>query len=457
MGEEIDQEPQKMSPVMRWFFPSYARRLETLEDELYSKTGELKEALDGATLKLQRSRQQIRSLMRDVGQYKDRWQNLVIGDYNPDEVGLDEYKKMLDYDAQVIAGFDLIQMGVLMSKWKITHPDEEIVNTLTQALNEMQYPNIRDAMKEMLKAVAYGYSVTEVVYQDYKGKYWMPRQTNGLKTLDPESISFFSDEFGNLKKIEQWKYIATGRSRFVSFGGKIALPLDRVIVWSHEKEWGNWYGKALLRGCYKNWYIKDAMLKFANIAYERFGSPILLGIAATLKDIANISESITHLYARSQAVILKRDERDPTDIKVLESKRTEMPFDRYIRYHDEMILRRMLIGQRIFEGGGGTYGPKVPFDIILMRLEDYRGELTAAMNQLLRMITDLNWMVKVYPQFEFAPLTSMDQEAISRAIYEAIDREIVDKGESWIRAYLNMPPKPSDEGAAEKERPKEEE
>lgn len=426
----------------RWAFPDHMEQLQVLENDLFETT-------QGLTLKLQRANQQIRGLTQDVGQYRDRWANLVSGDYNPDTIGIAEYKKMLDYDSQVIAGFDLIQMGVLMKPWKIVHKDPEIVNILTRALGSTQYPDIRDGMKQMLKAIAYGFSVTEVVFDDYKGKYWMPRQLNGLKTLDPESIRFFSDVHGNLHKIEQWNMTTSiGMARSVrrsSIAGRIVLPLDRCIVWSHDKEWGNWYGKGLLKGCYKNWFIKDAMLKFANIAYERFGSPVLLGIASSLGDMANVQNAIMHLYARSQAVIRKTDAQDPTDIRVLESKRTEMPFDRYIRYHDEMILRRMLIGQKIFEGGGGTYGPKVPLDIIFMRLADFRMELTAAMNHLLKMITDLNWIVEAYPKFEFAPLTTQDQTQISRGVYDAIDRGIISEQETWIRGHLGFPP--AEEGA----------
>jgi len=293
--------------------------------------------------RLQRVTQQRDVLRDEVGRYKSTtWDGLLVGDYNPEEIGFDEYKKMLNYDSQVIAGWDLITMGVLMKGWRIKHPNPKIAASLTTALNRLIMPNARDAMKEMAKAIAYGFTVTEVVFEEWKGM-WVPRQKNGLKTLDPQYIKFYSDAYGNLYKIEQ------------RIGGeRVNLPLFRTLVWTHEKEWGNFYGKSILRGCYKNWFIKDAMLKFANIAYERFGSPSLLGIARNITEKDQILEQLEHLYARSQGVIVKHDENDPTDIKVIESSRSEMPFDRYIQYQDEMILRRMLIGQRIFEGGGGT-------------------------------------------------------------------------------------------------------
>jgi len=398
-------------------------------DLLIPGLGEMVDNYETISLRLQRMTQQRDKLSEDVGAYKGlQWAGLAIGDYNPDLVDYTEYTKMMD-DAQVRAGSDLIEMGVLMKPWKIRHPDQEVSDTLTLNFERLVYPGIRNAMKEMLSALTYGFSVTEIVFEEYKGK-WLIRKSNGLKTLDPQYIKFFSDPFGNLLKIEE----RIG-------GNRIELPLERELVWSHGRHFGNWYGDSILKACYKNWFIKDAMLKFANIAYERFGSPLLLGIAPTPGDMTNVLETMEHLYARSQAVMLKRNVKDTTAIEVIESKRRQMPFDSYIRYQDEMILRRMLIGQKLFEGGGGTYGPKVPFDIILMRFEDFRLELTGTMNQMLAFVGELNWELEVPPKLVFAPLTTMDMAAIRSTIMESIDKDIIDSTEPWIRDELGFPPK----------------
>jgi hypothetical protein len=414
--EEIDQPKGSIlrsarERVARLLFPGMAEALDN-----YSNLA----------LRLQHVTQQRDKLTQDVGLYKGQWAYLAVGDMNPGLIAFSEYTKMLN-DAQVRAGFDLIVMGVLMKPWKIRHPDKEVVETLTRNLESLIYPSFRGAMKGMLSAVAYGFSVTEIVFEENRGK-WLVRTSNGLKTLNPEYIKFFSDPFGNLKKIEE------------NIGGSsVDLPIDRMLIWSHNSQFGNWYGESLLNACYKNWFIKDAMLKFANIGYERFGSPILLGIAPTPGDMDNVLETIEHLYARSQGVLLKRHDKDPTAIEVIESRRRQMPYDSYIRYQDEMILRRMLIGQKLFEGGGGVYGPKVPFDIILMRFEDFRLELTDALNQMLAFVAGLNWHLEIPPKLTFAPLTTMDMAAIRSTIMESIDKGIVSPDETWIRDELGFP------------------
>jgi len=420
MGEV---EQLKQGGVRGWLYDRIAPNLLTtieMQQQLLVET----------TLKLARSRQQTDTLLgTDVGKFRSEWEALSDGDYNPEEVGIPEYKNMLNYDAQVIAGFDLIEMGVLMRPWKIIHPDPKIQEILTKAFQRLRYPNFRDAMKEMMNAIAYGFSVTEIVYENFEG-FWMPRKQNGLKTFDPEFVLFFTDLYGNLEAIKQ------------DIGGeKTDLPLDRVLVWTHEKEFGNWYGKSILRGCYKNWYIKDAMMKFANIAYERFGAPILVGTVNNALDEAAMLLKLETLVSRAQAVITKNGPEDMTSVDVLESKKAEMPYDKYIRFQNEMILRRMLISQKVFEGGGGTYGPKVPLDLIFMRFEDFRLELLDVLNTLIQMITDLNWSNVAYPIIEFEPLSLVDKTQLSQLIFNALEKGVVDVDEEWIRPQLGIPPK----------------
>ena len=156
-------------------------------DLLLPGLGNMLDNYEGINLRLQRVTQQRDELLKDVGAYKGlQWARLVVGDYNPDLIDFVEYTKMMD-DAQVRAGFDLIEMGVLMKPWKIRHPDQEVTATLTLNLERLVYPGIRNAMKEMLSALSYGFSVTEIVFEEYKGK-WLIRKSNGLKTLDPQYI-----------------------------------------------------------------------------------------------------------------------------------------------------------------------------------------------------------------------------------------------------------------------------
>ena len=115
--------------------PGTLERIKGLEGELIRMKDE--GLLEQTELRLQRANQQLSSLMKDVGVQQTQWLNLSSGDYNPEEISMTEYKKMLNYDANVIAGFDLIKMGILMKPWKVVHPDVKVRETITGALKQM--------------------------------------------------------------------------------------------------------------------------------------------------------------------------------------------------------------------------------------------------------------------------------------------------------------------------------
>jgi len=349
---------------------------------------------------------------KETGLYRsETWANLVIGDYNPDKISLETYKKMVDFDSQVRKGLDILEMGVLYVPWEIKHSNQEIKDFVTWSLKRMRHPTFEEALREIMSAIPYGFSVTESVWEYVEGKKkWSVRKDLGLKTFDPENITFFSDPMSHLKKVELKADAET-----------IPLPMDRLIVYSYNKKFGNWYGESILRACYKNWFIKDNMLKFANIAFERFGAPIMLGISKDITSKAEVLGVLEHLFARSVGVVVKKGEEDPTDIKVLESRRASMPFMDYINYHDRMILERMLIGETLLKGGGGVYGPKMPYEILNHRLQEIRRGVSGALSDLLDMLVNLNFDTDEPAELVFGPIPEIKiQEEVEKAMSERI-------------------------------------
>ncbi len=146
MGEREVEEDQPKPSILR----SVRRRVTRL---LLPELDDAVRHYDETVLRLKRMTQQRNQLSKDVGLYKgQQWGYLAVGDMNPDLIDFGEYAKMMK-DAQVRAGFDLIEMGTLMKPWKIRHPDEEVVDTLTRNFETLIYPNMRAAMKEMLSAM----------------------------------------------------------------------------------------------------------------------------------------------------------------------------------------------------------------------------------------------------------------------------------------------------------------
>lgn len=49
------------------------------------------------------------------------------------------------------------------------------------------------------------------------------------------------------------------------------IPVDRLVVYVWDQDPGNWTGKSLFRACYRNWLIKDRLLRVDAILQERAG------------------------------------------------------------------------------------------------------------------------------------------------------------------------------------------
>src|SRR5258706_15488911 len=58
------------------------------------------------------------------------------------------------------------------------------------------------------------------------------------------------------------------------------VPVDRLVAYVLDREGGNWLGTSILRNCYKNWLLKDRLLRVQAQTIERNGMGIPLYTAA---------------------------------------------------------------------------------------------------------------------------------------------------------------------------------
>lgn len=54
-----------------------------------------------------------------------------------------------------------------------------------------------------------------------------------------------------------------------TFEKPVRLGVERVVVYSHQMEGADWYGRSILRQAYKNWLIKDVLIRLDAQAAER--------------------------------------------------------------------------------------------------------------------------------------------------------------------------------------------
>lgn len=385
-----------------------------------------------------------REIFGEQGIYKDdTYERAEEDDFNPSDFSLDVYDKMLN-DGQVKAGLDMIKLAVVSKGFNVTGDTKETkkyADFVNEAL-ELLDGNMESVIAEMLSALEYGYSATEKVWQYKDGKVTIKK----MKTLDPYSVQAKTDRFGDILHVTQ------------RVGTKeIKIPPEKIIWYAHQKRFGNVYGNSALRTVYRHWFIKDKMYRFANIAYERYGTPLLVGKVSDPKDVSKMKKLLSKINGMTGLAVSGEDE-----IKSVQG--TNADFIGYIEHHDRKIMESMLVPPLILSTGRGQNGSYAlsnnQFDVFMMRLESLQRDLKALLEEeVIRPMVDLNFPnAKAYPSFAFKPLADRDVEKLANVFEKMMNAQVIAPSEDWIREELGFP-KMSDETKAlmEEERRKKDE
>jgi hypothetical protein len=120
------------------------------------------------------------------------------------------------------------------------------------------------------------------------------------------------------------------------------IPVDRLVAYVHDREGGNWLGQSILRPAYKNWLIKDRLLRVQAQTIERngMGIPLYKGQEeASAEDLSKglaMATSWRSGEAAGSAVPFGAD-------LVLRGVEGRLPdANPAIRYHDEQVARAVL-------------------------------------------------------------------------------------------------------------------
>jgi hypothetical protein len=369
--------------------------------------------------------QELFELAQEIGLYKDTtYSQPDEVDFNPEDFDLEVYEKMMK-DGQVKAGLDMIKLAVTARGFNVTGDSPE-TKQYAEFINEnfeLIRGNMEDVVGEMLTALEYGYSCTEKVFIQDKGKIMLKK----MKVLNPHSVQAKTDRFGDLEYVLQ------------SIGSKqIKIPANKILWYAHDKRFGNPYGQSALRTTYKHWFIKDKMYRFANIAYERYGTPLLVGNVEDPKDVSKMQSLLAKINGLTGLAISGGD-------KIQAVQGTNADFISYIEHHDRKIMESLLVPPMLISTGRGQNGSYAlssnQFDIFIIRLEALQRDLKALLEEeVIRPLIDLNFPnVKAYPSFNFKPFTDEDTEKLARVFQMMITAQVVDASEDWIREELGFP------------------
>lgn len=342
--------------------------------------------------------------------------------YNPDRVvqkkgGLEIFDEMMQ-DDQVQAVTSIKKHAVLGRGWEIlsSGADREIADFVDACLGD-SFPGVfDDALFGIMTAMDYGFSVTEIV--------WTLRDDGAigiktLKTRTPHCFEFVYDEHGDL--LADGILQRAGRK-------ELRMPVEKFIIFSHNKTFDNWYGQSDHSSSYRSWWSKSVIIKFWNIYLERFGMPLTIGWYpkhATPDDREAFKNILDGIQSKTSI-------RLPEGFKIdfLEAVRGgDAAFAEAIRQHNLMITRAHLVPDLLgfSETSSGSYAlGRSHFDVFMWVLERTRRQIEEVINeQLIKRLVNYNFSTDVHPKFKFKPMTEKDRDALLASWLEAVKAGVV--------------------------------
>jgi hypothetical protein len=284
----------------------------------------------------------------------------VRREYNRDLYGikgLKMYDRMRKSDGTVRGTLRLAKTPVLAGQWSMTpasqsKKDQKIAAFIWKNLTQWTSSSWPQTLTESLLMLDFGYYMFEKVFcpgeqvtndPDARGKIvWQklaPRHPMDVK-------EWFFDYEGGPLSVDLWAppvYLPGLQGGvFQGFEQWVNIPINKLLVFSFDKEAGNIEGISLLRSAYKHWYYKDNLYKIDAIQKERhgIGVPVIsLPVGYSPQDLALADALGRNLRTNDRAHVVL-----PPNwvLAFAELKGQPVNCIESIKHHDEQIEKQIL-------------------------------------------------------------------------------------------------------------------
>jgi hypothetical protein len=379
---------------------------------------------------------------------------------NPDlqwPKSIDVFDKMRREDSQVGSVLKAVTLPIRSAAWMIdpNGARDEVVQLIATDLGlpiKGEEPRAatrtrgrfswNEHLRMVLLELIYGHSFFEQVYEIQDGRAhlrklaWRPSRSITKIDVAPD---------GGLISISQQG----------EFTKDIKIPVDRLVAYVNDREGANWIGQSLLRNAYKNWLLKDRMLRAQALTVERNGLGVPVYTAAEPPADATTEEVTKWNEAEKES-----GQKLTTGFRAGDAAGASLSFgaklelmgvtgdlpdtDKPIRYHDEQIARAVLAHFLNLGTQTGSWALGSTF------ADFFTGSLNALATQIqdttqqhvVEDLVDANWgPAEPAPRLVFKAIGTEyppTAEAI-KALIEAGAITLDDKLEAYLRATYGLP------------------
>lgn len=360
------------------------------------------------------------------------------------------YDAMARQDAQVSSVLRAVMLPIMRTPWRVDQAGarDEVVEHVAADLGLDIVGRERSTTErtrgrfswrkhlfEALRMLRYGHAYFEQVYRiDANGR----ARLRKLATRTPRTLSKINvARDGGLQSIEQWP--PPGEM------ANIVIPVNRLVAYINEPEdGGDWIGQSLLRTAYKNWLIKDRLLRVQAQTIERNGMGVPLYEGAPNEDNLDAGRKLaTSVRSGENAGAAIPYE---ASLKLLGVEGNLPDADKAIRYHDEQISRRVLAHVLNLGTQTGSWALGSSFmDFFIMSLQVVAEAVQdVAQAHVVEDIVDVNWGEdEPVPRLVFDEIGS-HQLATAQALKLLVDGGILypdRKLEEYLRGSFGLPAK----------------
>jgi hypothetical protein len=366
------------------------------------------------------------------------------------------YDQMRTQDAQVGSVLRAVTYPVRRTPWRIDPAGArpEVVQLVADDLGlpivgqpPRPVPRTRDRfswpehLRLALLMLPFGHMFFEQVYRIDGGQVRLRKLAPRLpKTIDEVDVA----RDGGLISITQCSTLSSEPAR--------PIPVDRLVAYVLDREGGNWLGRSVLRSCYKNWLIKDRLLRVQAQTIERNGMGVPLYEGAEGEQDLSKGAAMAQAWRAGESAGSAIPHGAKMRLLGVEGALPDATPP--IRYHDEQIARAVLAHFLNLGTQTGSWALGTTFaDFFTLSLQTLAQQIADTVTQhVVEDLVDLNWgESEPSPKVVFDEIGSR-QAATAQALKALIEAGAVFPDEDLemaLRQQYGLPARTSDDPAVD--------
>lgn len=340
-----------------------------------------------------------------------------------------EYKT-ISQDYQVKIALQIVTNFLLSKNYIITSnsDDEEdvmIADFIQDMLDNLETP-LRGVRKNVYTAIKYGYSVHERVYRiNSDGKIVLSAlYPLHMKTLQSNPFRF--DDEGNLTHIHQQ-----------STNGTADIEIGKILLYSFDAEFDELQGNSLLNELDDITRPKKKVLEWLITFLHKNENPVMYGKTRDGKSAAAIRRGFDEISGGKTNITVNLED----EIGILESNHRGEGFFNAINLYDNIIMRRMFIGNLLMGDGGQTGSYSQSNSQMEMTLNIFNGiheDIAACFQEMINEIVEWNFGLSAKaPNFKFESFIGRDYLGLLQALQPYCQNMLIDTSSPWFEELIS--------------------